>query len=176
MPDKVTVIVIGDEGVGKSALILQLCLAHFPRTHEPTADDKIRKPIVVDGKPCELDIIDTAGRDMCTPLYERWIADGDAVVLVYDITNRESFAHVWKYYEQVGMIKSCRCSDPSKIGCMPVILVGNKYDLRNAREVSVKAGVDLAKELGAEYVETSAKQDINIEEIFVRIVRKVRGQ
>ncbi|GES58120.1 protein Ras-2 [Aspergillus terreus] len=176
MPDKATVIVIGDEGVGKSALILQLCLAHFPRTHEPTADDNIRKRIIVDDEPCELDIIDTAGRDMYIPLNERWIAAGDAVVLVYDITDRESFAHLWKYYAQVQMIRSSRYPDPSKNECMPVILVGNKYDLRHSRTVSVKAGKGLAKELGAEYIETSARLDINIAEIFFRIVRKLRSQ
>ncbi|KAL4894792.1 P-loop containing nucleoside triphosphate hydrolase protein [Aspergillus ambiguus] len=185
MPDKVKIIIIGDEGVGKSALTLQslntqLCLSHFPQSHEPTADDCIRKPIIVDDEECVVEIIDTAGRDMNVPLTERWIAQGDAFVLVYSIASQESFQHVWKYFEQVREIKRSRSRSQSSgmdgDPLLPVILVANKHDLRDTREVSRQAGMGLARELDCEYVETSAKQDTNVEELFVQLVWKVRSQ
>ncbi|KAE8361833.1 ras family-domain-containing protein [Aspergillus caelatus] len=182
MPDKVKVVIVGDEGVGKSALILRLCFDHFSNTHEATADDSIRKSTVVDGKECELDIIDTAGREQYATLIEEWIRQGEVFVLVFDVASRESFTHVRKYYDQVRKIKEIvddhsinpPATHPGPPHFAPLILVGNKSDLQHKRAVSESEGMGLAKELCGEYVEASARDNVNVEAAFNHAVRKIR--
>ncbi|KAF7588172.1 hypothetical protein BBP40_006109 [Aspergillus hancockii] len=182
MPDKVSVVVLGDESVGKSALVLRLCFDHFSGTHEATADDSIRKTTIVDGQECILDIIDTAGRKQYATLIEQWMRQGEVFVLVFDIASRESFTHVRKYYHQVREIKqdldeysaTPPAAHPGPPHYAPLIIVGNKSDLRRERAVSATEGMDLAGELGAEYVEASARDDVNVEEAFTKAVRRLR--
>ncbi|KAE8141126.1 ras family-domain-containing protein [Aspergillus pseudotamarii] len=184
MPDNVKVVVVGDEGVGKSALILRLCFDHFSNTHEATADDSIRKSTVVDGKECELDIIDTAGREQYATLIEEWIRQGEVFVLVFDVASQESFTHVRKYYDQVRKIKEVvddhsinpPATYPGPPYFAPLILVGNKSDLQHERTVSESEGMGLAKELCGEYVEASARDNVNVEAAFNQAVRKIRAR
>ncbi|KOC11392.1 Ras-like protein [Aspergillus flavus AF70] len=182
MPDKVKVVIVGDEGVGKSALILRLCFDHFSGTHEATADDSIRKSTVVDGQECILDIIDTAGREQYATLIEEWIRQGEVFVLVFDVASRESFTHVRKYYDQVRKIKQVvddhsinpPATHPGAPFFAPLILVGNKSDLQHKRAVSETEGMELGKELCGEYVEASARDNVNVEAAFNKAVRNIR--
>ncbi|PKY00973.1 ras-like protein Ras1 [Aspergillus campestris IBT 28561] len=182
MQDKFTVVVIGDEAVGKSALIIRLCLDHFPESHAPTADDTIRKPAVIDNKSCLVNIIDTAGRDEYASQLEEWMSHGDAFLLAYDVTSRASFDHVIKYYNQVRRMKLGRGLAKLSSGQMlfrsphgvSMVLVGNKIDMAESREVSTEEGRRRAASLGCGYAETSAKENVNVEEPFVMAVRWLR--
>ncbi|PLN77150.1 ras-like protein Ras1 [Aspergillus taichungensis] len=182
MQDKFTVVVIGDEAVGKSALIIRLCLDHFPEGHAPTADDTIRKPAVIDNRPCLINIIDTAGRDEYASQLEEWMSHGDAFLLAYDVTSRASFDHVIKYYKQVRRMKLGRglakMSSERMLFQSPhgvsVVMVGNKIDLAESRVVSTEEGRRRAASLGCGYTETSARENVNVEEPFVMAVRWLR--
>lgn len=169
----------------------QLCLNHFVETYDPTIEDSYRKQVVIDGQSCMLEVLDTAGQEEYTALRDQWIRDGEGFVLVYSITSRASFSRITKFYNQIKMVKESASSGspsgPSYLGSpmasaggpplpVPVMLVGNKSDKAVERAVSAQEGQALAKELGCEFVEASAKNCINVEKAFYDVVRMLRQQ
>jgi GTPase KRas protein len=185
-------VVLGDGGVGKTALTIQLCLNHFVETYDPTIEDSYRKQVVIDQQSCMLEVLDTAGQEEYTALRDQWIRDGEGFVLVYSITSRASFSRITKFYNQIKMVKESASSGspsgPSYLGSpmshtsggpplpVPVMLVGNKSDKAVERAVSAQEGQALAKELGCDFVEASAKNCINVEKAFYDVVRMLRQQ
>jgi len=158
--------VLGDGGVGKTALTIQLCSNHFVEEYDPTIEDSYRKQVVIDDKVTMLEILDTAGQEEFTALRDQWIRDCEGFVIVYAITMRRSFEQIPQFKEQVLRVK-----DVDKI---PMVLVGNKCDLEHQREVSAVEGQELAKAFGAIFKETSAKLRTNVEEAFYDLVRAIR--
>ena len=171
---------------------IQLCLNHFVETYDPTIEDSYRKQVVIDSQSCMLEVLDTAGQEEYTALRDQWIRDGEGFVLVYSITSRSSFTRIQKFYHQIQRVKeSSNAGSPTSIGYLsspvssvsmsgggqaPVMLVGNKSDRVTEREVSMQEGSALAKELGCEFVEASAKNCINVEKAFYEVVRSLRRQ
>lgn len=162
----------------------KFCLSHFPERHEPTFDDTIHKPAEIDGQPYNINIIDTAGQEKYATPTEQWIGQGEAFIMVYNVASRESFTHLQHYYEQIRAIQlsfDTHSVKPEAIvsttsRSVPLILVGNKSDLQDQRAISTDQGVHLAGELGCKYIETSAKEDANVEEAFIEAVRTNRRQ
>lgn len=185
-------VVLGDGGVGKTALTIQLCLNHFLETYDPTIEDSYRKQVAIDQQPCILEVLDTAGQEEYTSLRDQWIRDGEGFVLVYSITSRASFSNIKKFYHQIQLVKESTTSGSpvgasylssplngtiaGPTGPAPVMLVGNKSDRAVERAVSSQEGYALAKELGCDFVETSAKNFINVEKAFFDVVRSLRQQ
>lgn len=180
-------VVLGDGGVGKTALTIQLCLQHFVETYDPTIEDSYRKQVVIDGSACMLEVLDTAGQEEYTALRDQWIRDGEGFVLVYSISSRSSFTRIKRFHHQIQRVKeSCQSSPPYGGGSpiaaavpassVPIMLVGNKSDRVTEREVSTQEGHALARELGCEFVEASAKNCINVEKAFYDVVRILRRQ
>lgn len=140
-----------------------------------------------------LEVLDTAGQEEYTALRDQWIRDGEGFVLVYSITSRASFSRIQKFYNQIKMVKeSANSGSPSGATSylaspisaapagpplpVPVMLVGNKSDKAVERAVSAQEGQALAKDLGCEFVEASAKNCINVEKAFYDVVRMLRQQ
>ncbi|KAL8933015.1 MAG: hypothetical protein Q9211_006012 [Gyalolechia sp. 1 TL-2023] len=182
-------VVLGDGGVGKTALTIQLCLNHFVETYDPTIEDSYRKQVVIDGQSCMLEVLDTAGQEEYTALRDQWIRDGEGFVLVYSINSRASFSRIRKFHSQIQRVKDASStssptasylSSPTTAGPgareAPVMLVGNKSDRVTEREVSTQEGCALAKEMGCDFVEASAKNCINVEKAFYEVVRSLRRQ
>lgn len=233
-------VVLGDGGVGKTALTIQLCLQHFVETvsrhsypfclvshrhllflrlfvdsldpfpqfhpfprcycrqeppadrafyrkqYDPTIEDSYRKQVVIDGQACMLEVLDTAGQEEYTALRDQWIRDGEGFVLVYSISSRSSFSRIKRFHHQIQRVKESCASSPSYPGSpisaaspqapVPIMLVGNKSDRVTEREVSTQEGHALARELGCEFVEASAKNCINVEKAFYDVVRILRRQ
>ena len=170
---------------------LQLCLNHFVETYDPTIEDSYRKQVVIDTQSCMLEVLDTAGQEEYTALRDQWIRDGEGFVLVYSITSRSSFTRIQKFHHQIQRVKeSASAGSPTGAsylasqlhsaagfgGPVPVMLVGNKQDKQTEREVSTQEGMALAKELGCEFVEASAKNCVNVEKAFYDVVRLLRRQ
>ncbi|KAL7273286.1 RAS2 protein [Rhizina undulata] len=187
-------VVLGDGGVGKTALTIQLCLNHFVETYDPTIEDSYRKQVVIDGTACMLEVLDTAGQEEYTALRDQWIRDGEGFVLVYSISSRSSFARIQRFHGQILRVKeSSTTGSPMGAGYggsplhspgvasygannVPIMLVGNKSDRVTEREVSTQEGHALARELGCEFVEASAKNCVNVERAFYDVVRILRRQ
>lgn len=184
-------VVLGDGGVGKTALTIQLCLNHFVETYDPTIEDSYRKQVVIDGNSCMLEVLDTAGQEEYTALRDQWIRDGEGFVLVYSISSRSSFTRIPRFHNQILRVKESAGTGGSPMANynsqaqvyggspaanVPIMLVGNKSDRVTEREVSTQEGHSLARELGCEFVEASAKNCVNVERAFFEVVRLLRKQ
>ncbi|KAF2857945.1 protein ras-2 [Piedraia hortae CBS 480.64] len=182
-------VVLGDGGVGKTALTIQLCLNHFVETYDPTIEDSYRKQVLIDSQSCMLEVLDTAGQEEYTALRDQWIRDGEGFVLVYSVSSRSSFVRVQRFHHHVQRIKGTSTTalpaypgSPAGLpsspppGPAPVMLVGNKCDRVTEREVSTQEGSALAKQLNCDFVEASAKTCINVEKAFYDVVRQLRKQ
>ena len=131
-----------------------------------------------------LEVLDTAGQEEYTALRDQWIRDGEGFVLVYSISSRSSFTRIQRFHHQIQRVKEASppsypgsFSAPSgPPGAVPIMLVGNKADRVTEREVSTQEGHALARELGCEFVEASAKNCINVEKAFYDVVRLLRRQ
>lgn len=159
-------VVVGGGGVGKSALTIQLVHSHFVDEYDPTIEDSYRKQVVIDDKVTILDILDTAGQEEYSAMREQYMRTGEGFLLVYSVTSRTSFEELITYYQQIQRVKD--------VEYIPVVVVGNKSDLETERQVSFEEGASLAKQLNAPFLETSAKQAINVEDAFYTLVRLVR--
>jgi len=158
---------LGDGGVGKTSITIQLCSNHFVEMYDPTIEDSYRKQMVIDDEACMLEILDTAGQEELTALRDQWIRGAEGFIIVYSITSRGSFEQVSQFRQQI-----LRVHD---VEDMPMILVGNKSDLEHMRAVSSLEGRELSKSFrNASFLEASAKNRQNIDEIFLDIVRTVR--
>lgn len=137
-----------------------------------------------------LEVLDTAGQEEYTALRDQWIRDGEGFVLVYSITSRSSFTRIHKFYNQIQRVKEASNAGsptgpsylnpqfalPPPTGPVPLVLVGNKTDKITERTVSTQEGSALAKEMGCDFVEASAKNCVNVEKAFYEVVRQLRQQ
>lgn len=160
------VVVLGSGGVGKSALTVQFVSGTFMEKYDPTIEDFYRKEIEVDGAPCVLEILDTAGTEQFASMRDLYIKNGQGFVVVYSITSHQTFQDVKTMKEQIIRVKG----GYEKI---PILLVGNKIDLVHQREVSTVEGMTLAQSWGCPFMETSAKNRCNVNEVFAEVVREM---
>jgi len=156
---------MGSGGVGKSAVTLQFINRQFLTLYDPTIEDRYQKHIEYKSVQCMLEILDTAGQETFSAMRELYMANGEGFALIYSITSSLSFAEVEKI--RAGIIK--HKNDPT----VPMVLVGNKKDLESKREVPINKGKLAAKEWGCEFMESSAKTDTNIREIFYSLIDQV---
>ncbi|KAI9027134.1 small GTPase superfamily [Phycomyces nitens] len=161
-------VVLGDGGVGKTALTIQLCLNHFVETYDPTIEDSYRKQVVIEDQPCVLEVLDTAGQEEYTALRDQWIRDGEGFLLVYSITSHSTFDRVERFRDQIFRVKD--------VDNVPLMLVGNKCDKVTEREVTREEGYAMSKRLACEFIETSAKTCVNVERSFYQVVKIIRAQ
>lgn len=161
-------VVVGGGGVGKSALTIQLIQNHFIEEYDPTIEDSYRKQVTIDGEPCLLDILDTAGQEEYSAMRDQYMRTGQGFLLVYSITSRSSFDEIASFREQILRVKDK--------DFVPMVIVGNKVDLENERMVSTVEGRDLAKSFNVPFMETSAKTRINVEDSFFELVRCIKKE
>lgn len=120
------------------------------------------KNILVDQKRVKLQIWDTAGQERFRTITTSYYKGAQAILIVFDVTDRDTFDHLKNWMADIDKF--------SKEGVMKV-LVGNKCDMTHKRVVNTEEGKQLASKLGIEYVETSAKDSICIEDVFVMATR-----
>ncbi|KTG05661.1 hypothetical protein cypCar_00044845 [Cyprinus carpio] len=161
------VIMVGSGGVGKSALTLQFMYDEFVEDYEPTKADSYRKKVVLDGEEVQIDILDTAGQEDYAAIRDNYFRSGEGFLLVFSITEPESFSASSDFREQILRVKA----EDDKI---PLLLVGNKSDLEDRRQVSADEARTKADEWSVQYVETSAKTRANVDKVFFDLMREVR--
>ncbi|XFF75121.1 hypothetical protein AB1E18_001340 [Capra hircus] len=161
------VIMVGSGGVGKSALTLQFMYDEFVEDYEPTKADSYRKKVVLDGEEVQIDILDTAGQEDYAAIRDNYFRSGEGFLLVFSITEHESFTATAEFREQILRVKA----EEDKI---PLLVVGNKSDLEERRQVLVEEARAKAEEWGVQYVETSAKTRANVDKVFFDLMREIR--
>ena len=165
------VIAVGDAAVGKTSIVGRYVTGSFTASYKATiGTDVFRKIVTVEGRRIGLLCYDTAGQERFRNLVERYFVGAIGALMVYDVTNRESFDNLPTWSRQVDR----------HAGEALKIVIGNKIDLTKERVVDEKEGVGMGRQLGAEFMETSAKDGVNIEPIFERIalyaIDRVRGR
>ncbi|CDW52349.1 ras protein 2 like [Trichuris trichiura] len=161
-------IVVGNGGVGKSALTIQFVQQYFVADYDPTIEDSYTKQMIVDGEICKLDVLDTAGQEEFSAMREHYMRGGDGFVLVFSITDRDSFDELQRFHKQILRVKDR--------DYYPMVIVANKIDLQDQRVVSVAEAEGFAHQLGdVPYMETSAKYRMNVDHVFHALVRSVRA-
>nr|XP_015913471.1 ras-related protein M-Ras-like isoform X1 [Parasteatoda tepidariorum]XP_015913472.1 ras-related protein M-Ras-like isoform X1 [Parasteatoda tepidariorum]XP_042902695.1 ras-related protein M-Ras-like isoform X1 [Parasteatoda tepidariorum] len=164
---KYMLVVVGDGGVGKSALTIQFIQKLFVQDYDPTIEDSYRSHTEVDGQWCILDVLDTAGQEEFSAMREQYMRKGDGFLIVYSVTDKQSFENIRHFVTQILRVK-----DRDQY---PMLVVANKVDLVHLRKVSEEQCKDLCQELKIPYIETSAKDPpLNVDTAFHEIVRIIR--
>ncbi len=156
---------IGDSGVGKSNLLLRFTRDTVDLQSKTTIGVEFAtRSINVDGKTVKAQIWDTAGQERYRAITSAYYRGAVGALLVYDITNRKTFESVERW------LKELREHADSKI---VVMLVGNKCDLAESRQVDVEEGTACAAKFGLSFLETSALNATNVEESFKTVLTEI---
>lgn len=163
---KYKIVLLGEGGVGKSALTMQFVSHCFLDYHDPTIEDAYQRQAVIDGESGLLDILDTAGQQEFTAMREQYMRSGEGFVIMYSITDRQSFREVSQAKKQIERLR--RSED------IPMVLVANKTDLESKREVTTEEGQALAQEFDCPFFETSAALRQFVDDVFHSLIRQIR--
>ncbi|XP_002735152.1 ras-related protein Rab-35-like [Saccoglossus kowalevskii] len=157
-------LIIGDSGVGKSSLLLRFADNTFAGTYITTigVDFKIRT-IDVNGEKVKLQIWDTAGQERFRTITSTYYRGTHGVIVVYDVTAADSFVNVKRWLHEIDQ----NCDDVARI------LVGNKNDCPERKVVVTEDAKRFSEQMGIKLFETSAKDNINVEEMFNAITQLV---
>jgi Ras-related protein Rab-1A len=160
------ILLIGDSSVGKTSILLRYIDNTYSGEFQATigVDFKV-STVKINSKVIKLQLWDTAGQDRFKNIVASYYRGAQGIFIVYDVTNRISFTNVTKWYQET-------------INYLPEttirFLIGNKCDMNSPfRVVSHEEASNLANSLGIEYVETSAKNTINIGDIFNQMAKTI---
>ena len=153
--------------MGKTSLITRFMYDSFDSTYQATIGiDFLSKTMYLEDRTVRLQLWDTAGQERFRSLIPSYIRDSSVAVVVYDVTSQKSFQQTRKWVDDV---RGERGND------VIIVLVGNKTDLQEKREVTAQQGEEEAKKLGCMFVETSAKVGHNVKALFKRIAQALPG-
>ena len=155
--NEVKIVMFGDYGIGKSACSIRFYRDFFVVDYDVTFQDNFTKQIEINGESYIINILDTAGAEDISPYLPFYAEGGGGFIIGYSITSRCSFDNVSVFYN---VIKKVKGDYPA------IIIIGNKCDLTFDRQVSYEEGQELAELLNCGFYETSAKEKINIDEVF----------
>lgn len=161
------IVVLGSGGVGKSCLTAQFVQNVWIDSYDPTIEDSYRKQIEVDGRIVILEILDTAGTEQFTAMRELYMKTGRGFVFVFSITNASTLHELTDLYQTLCQMKP---EGPR----VPLVLVGNKSDMVEKRQVSRARAHAMAMSWGDKpYYETSARRRVNVDEVFKDVCRQI---
>ncbi|KAK2385670.1 Ras-related protein RABA6b [Trifolium repens] len=158
-------VLIGDSGVGKSNMLSRFAKDEFRLDSKPTIGVEFAyRNIRVKDKLIKAQIWDTAGQERFRAITSSYYRGALGALLVYDITRRSSYESVGRWLVE---LREFGGED------MVVILVGNKCDLGESREVEEEEGKEFAETEGLCFMETSALKNLNVEQVFLQMITKI---
>jgi len=158
-------VLIGDSGVGKSCLLLRFADDSFTDSYISTIGVDFRfRTVNIDLKTVKLQIWDTAGQERFRTITSAYYRGAHGIIMVYDVTNYESFEHVEEWLNEVN-----RHASESTLK----LLVGNKADLQDDKKVATDEAKKFADNLGIPFLETSAKNSTNVEAAFLTMAKQL---
>ncbi|KAJ3595556.1 hypothetical protein NHX12_004859 [Muraenolepis orangiensis] len=145
---KFKLVFLGEQSVGKTSLITRFMYDSFDNTYQATIGiDFLSKTMYLEDRTVRLQLWDTAGQERFRSLIPSYIRDSTVAVVVYDITSSDVI----------------------------IMLVGNKTDLEEKRQITIEEGEQRAKELNVMFIETSAKTGCNVKQLFRRVAAALPG-
>ena len=158
-------LLIGNSSVGKSSLLFRFVENVWDDSFVPTigVDFKL-KTLEVNGKKVKLQIWDTAGQERFKNITASYYRGGNGVLVVYDITERESFDNLTSWLIEI---------EKNANKNVYKLLIGNKCDLEDKRKVTYQEGKDFAESNGMKFIETSAKDNTKVQEAFELLTSEI---
>ncbi|GAB5586237.1 GTPase Ryh1 [Umbelopsis nana] len=164
---KFKLVFLGEQSVGKTSLITRFMYDTFDNTYQATIGiDFLSKTMYLEDRTVRLQLWDTAGQERFRSLIPSYIRDSSVCIIVYDITNRNSFMNTTKWIDDV---RAERGND------VIIVLVGNKTDLNDKRQVSIEEGEKKSREYNVMFIETSAKAGHNVKALFRKVGHALPG-
>jgi len=158
-------VLIGDSGVGKSCLLLRFADDNFTDSYISTIGVDFRfRTINIENKTVKLQIWDTAGQERFRTITSAYYRGADGIIMVYDVTSSESFDHVEEWLSEVDRYAN---ENTSKL------LVGNKADLIEEKQVPEDTAQRFAEKLSIPFLETSAKTATNVDAAFLTMAKEL---
>ena len=160
----IKIVLLGQSATGKTCIATRYVKGSFLSSSVSTVGASyLTKTATIDGITYDLNIWDTAGQELYRSLTPMYYRNAHAAIVVFDITNRQSFSAARRWIEEL------RGTGENSF----VIIVGNKIDLEDARQVSEQDGNALASELHSTYIETSALNGTGIDLLFQRVIQGI---
>ena len=160
-------LILGDITVGKTTLLLKYIDNFTPEIYISTLGvDYKTKNIVFNGIKVSLQIWDTAGQERYKVITKSFVKGTDGIIFMYDITQKESFVNIKKWIEE---------TEGENQGDVKKIIVGNKIDKEEDRQVTDEMKEKLSKEVDIDLIEVSAKKGIDVDKVFDILVEKILG-
>ena len=161
----VKVILIGDSGVGKTNIMSKFLKNQFLEDSKATVGVEFgSKLFIQQGHKIKAQIWDTAGQEKYKAITSAYYKGSKGALVIYDITQKETFANIEKW------VNDLKCKGDPKI---TIIIIGNKNDLEEKRQISKEQGEEKAKSFGCAFLETSAFSGDNIEKAFEMMVKEI---
>eukprot|EP00055_Hartaetosiga_balthica_P017485 m.117717 g.117717 ORF g.117717 m.117717 type:complete len:180 (+) comp9330_c2_seq1:152-691(+) len=161
------IVLTGSGGVGKSCLVLRYLYDRFVEEYDPTIEESYTAKVDVDGKMVPIELVDTAGQEEFQSFRDATMDFGEAFIVVFAITDKETFIEAQALLERVER----HFVDQET---QPILLVGNKSDLEDRRKVSKEEAELYCSKKGITYIETSAKNNTSVKEVFQFVLRIIR--
>ncbi|CAH2261465.1 ras-related protein Rab-21 [Pararge aegeria] len=159
------VVLLGEGCVGKTSILLRYIEDRFNDKHLTTLQATfLNKKLNINGKRINLSIWDTAGQEKFHALGPIYYRNSNGAILVYDITDEESFGKVKNWVKE---LKKMLGSD------IVLVIAGNKIDLEHERMVPLEEAETYAEMVGAKHFYTSAKLNQGVEELFLELTREM---
>ncbi|XP_029650557.1 ras-related protein Rab-43 [Octopus sinensis] len=161
------IVLIGDAGVGKTCVVQRFKSGTYLEKHGSTIGvDFTMKTLQIDGKLVKLQIWDTAGQERFRTITQSYYRSANGVIIAYDVTKRSSFDNIPRWLEDVKKYAGSNIVQ---------LILGNKQDLEHLREVSVAEAKAYAQHCSMlDAIETSAKENTNIDEAFLRMAKDLK--
>ena len=161
----VRLLTLGDSGAGKSSLLLRYTQNEFAGEYMPTIGIDFRlKTIDLNGRVVKVQVWDTAGQERFRTITHNYYRGAHGIALVYDCTHEPTFSNIKKWIQDIHTYAESNVN---------IVLIGNKCDLAAEKVVDTARGKQVADEHHISFFETSAKADINVQEAFSDLVKKV---
>ena len=154
------IIILGSSKVGKTSLLNQYFNKEFNNPVQTIGIDLRTKYFEFNKETVKINFIDTAGQERFDSISGNYLKNVNGVLLVYDISQQNTFKKIEFWNEQIKKHNNAYYS---------VVLIGNKIDLEDYRQVKYEEGIDMGKKIKCKFYETSAKNNINVTECFNKI-------
>lgn len=159
------VVIIGDSAVGKSNLLSRYSRNEFNLHSKATIGVEFQtQSMEIEGKEVKAQIWDTAGQERFRAVTSAYYRGAVGALVVYDISRRSTFDSVSRWLHEL---------DTHSDTTVAKMLVGNKCDLENIRDVSVEEGKSFAEAEGLFFMETSALDSTNVKTAFEIVIKEI---